>query len=628
MRIATLIALQTGALVASGLGLAGIVASAQSRAMESRSTSSRYRIERERFERVSELTSQLVLVGDLVLSGGTTYLIEVAHRAAALARSSIETSMSDDFLVRSTVDERALVDLIDSLERTVTAASEATDEEREAGLARALAEFDDLAFSLEIAIEDAQVTMDTTVDRAATRADEHAEAALRVTVATIAAFVLLTLLLWSYLRRTIERPIRRLTGAAAEADQTGVFEVEPAGPVEVRRLTRGFDGLICGLQQALETRASFVANTSHELRTPLNAILGYAEFLNDGQPTEEELREGLTSIHRSGSHLLGLINDVLDFSKIDADQMAIEEIPVPIGEVLEQVRAILEGGAVDKGIELSVEASGSTPPWITTDPVRLRQMILNVAGNAIKFTEVGGVRVELAWSKGVLEIEVHDTGTGIPEDRLDRIFEDFQQADDSSTRTHGGTGLGLAISRRLARMMGGDIRARSRVGEGSTFTITLDAPATDAPTEASAPGSSAVPEEGRPLRVLLADDVEVNRRLGVRILERAGHAVVEAVDGVEALEAASASLRGAAPPLDAILMDLQMPRMSGLEATVEIRALGYSGPVIALTAAALSEERNRAQQAGCSGFITKPFSAHTLLDTLATAAAGERRGAA
>ncbi len=612
MRISTLIALQTGTLVAASLGMAGVVTSLHEGAVDARSTGARYSVECERFERVAELTSQLTLVGDLVLSGQTTYLTEVARRAASLACESIEGAISEDFLEASGVRSSSLTGLIRRLEANTIEASELAGQDREARLMTLFDQFDATSIRLGDAIEAARENLRWTVERAASNAERQTKAANLATAWAIATLLTMMLVIWSYLRTTIHRPIAQLTSAAEDAEHSGRFDAISDGPREVRRLSRRFAELFDSMSRAMETRAAFVANTSHELRTPLNAILGYAELLSDGMPSDEELEEGLSSIHSSGAHLLGLINDILDFSKIDADQMTISRIPTDLSTVLDQIRAILVGTAERSGVELIFELDSDVPRQLMLDPVRFRQVVLNVAGNALKFTEKGSVRIQVSRSEGLLRVVVRDTGIGIAPERVDRVFEDFQQADASSTRLYGGTGLGLAISRRLARLMGGDISVTSEVGVGSEFVVELEAAAPEGDLPAVLPSSRGESTGDRHLHVLLADDVLVNQRLGVRILERAGHTVVAVGDGVEVLEAFDA----ADGSFDAVLMDLQMPRMSGLEATRELRKRGYSGHVIALTAAALAEERTKAMEAGCSGFISKPFAASALLAAL------------
>jgi signal transduction histidine kinase/ActR/RegA family two-component response regulator len=612
MKISTLIALQTGTLVAVSLGLAAVVSDLHGTALEGRNKAARYSVECERFERVAELTSQLTLVGDLVLSGQTTYLSEVARRAANLACESIEDSISQDFLASAGVQSTSLTGLIRSLEGKVIEGGELGGQDREARLQELFDQFDATSIELEDGIEGARGNLGESVERAAAMAERSNSIAQLGTALQVVALLAVMLMVLRILRRTIQRPIARLTSAAEEAAASGRFDVIESGPFEVQELSRRFGDLYEGMSRALATRAAFLANTSHELRTPLNAILGYADFLSDGKSTDEELREGLGSIHSSGAHLLALINDVLDFSKIDADQMAICRVSTDLREQLDQVRAILTGGADESRVDLIVELDSDCPRLLMLDPVRFRQVVLNVAGNALKFTAKGFVRIQVSWSESRLRVVVRDTGIGIAPERVEGIFEDFQQADESSTRLYGGTGLGLAISRRLARLMGGDISVTSELGQGSEFAIEIEAGVAVGRLPCPLPSERPAATD-RCLRVLLADDVVINQRLGTRILERAGHTVVVASDGVEVLEAFDTH---GIEHFDVVLMDLQMPRISGLEATRELRVRGFGGPIVALTAAALSEQREGALAAGCSDFITKPFVASSLLEKL------------
>lgn len=613
MRISTLIATQTGTLVAISLGLAAVVSDLHGTALEGRSKAARYSVECERFERVAELTSQLTLVGDLVLSGQTTYLTEVARRAANLACESIEDNISQDFLASAGVQSDSLTSLIRRLEAKVIEGGELGHQEREARLQELFEQFDATSIELEDGIEGARGNLGLSVERAAAEAERSTSIAQLGTALQVAALLAVMLMVSRVLRRTIQRPIARLTSAAEDAAASGRFDVIESGPFEVQQLSSRFGDLYEGMSKALATRAAFLANTSHELRTPLNAILGYAAFLSDGSSTDEELREGLDSIHSSGAHLLALINDVLDFSKIDADQMTISRVSTDLRAQLEQVEAILAGNAEKSRVDLIVKLEPDCPRLLMLDPVRFRQVLLNVAGNALKFTAKGFVRIQVSWSKSRLRVVVRDTGIGIAPERVDGIFEDFQQADASSTRLYGGTGLGLAISRRLARLMGGDVCVTSELGQGSEFVIEVEAEVAEGGLPSLLPSERPAAADHRSLRVLLADDVVINQRLGARILERAGHIVVVASDGVEVLEAFDAH---GIEHFDAVLMDLQMPRVSGLEATRELRKRGYGGQIVALTAAALSEERERALEAGCSDFITKPFAASLLLEKL------------
>ncbi|WP_082702435.1 hybrid sensor histidine kinase/response regulator [Pseudacidovorax intermedius] len=377
---------------------------------------------------------------------------------------------------------------------------------------------------------------------------------------------------------------------------------------------------------ANEAKSRFLANMSHEIRTPMNAILGFTEVLRrGGQRGPGEASKYLDIIHSSGQHLLTLINDILDLSKVEAGQLEVERHPIAPHEVAAEVVQTLADRAASKGIGLQLDLPARLPATVPGDAVRLRQILTNLVGNAIKFTAEGEVRVALRLRlHGTAThycIDVQDTGIGIAADKLDDIFEPFVQAESSTTRRFGGTGLGLTISRGFARAMGGDIEVRSEPGRGTTFSLWLAAEPLGAaamidPAEALADrqAGEAVPAvrwrfDGG--RVLVADDGAENRELVRVLLEEAGLQVDEAENGREAVDAVAAG------HYDLVLMDIQMPVMSGPEATRVLRQRGFTLPVIALTANAMKGFERELDEAGFSGHQTKPIVANQLLRELA-----------
>ena len=357
-------------------------------------------------------------------------------------------------------------------------------------------------------------------------------------------------------------------------------------------------------EAANRTKSAFLANMSHEIRTPLNGILGFADVLRGGGTDEAQTAEYLDTIRSSGDHLLGLINDILDLSKVEAGRMEFEPVRCDPHAILCDVLSVLRVGAAGRGLSLECRWGGEVPETVLTDPGRLRQVLTNVVGNAVKFTAAGSVRVfaaverDAAAGSSQLVVEVHDTGEGIAADKLETIFEPFAQADASVTRRHGGTGLGLAICRKIAEALGGSLTVTSRVGWGSVFKLTVDAgdpagvPVHDpAPDEAVRGDAAATPGDGPArltaaagvdpvgdlsgLRVLLVEDGEVNRKLIGVVLRRAGVAPVEAHDGRAGADAALAAA-AAGDPFDVILMDMQMPVLDGYAAAAELRAAGLS----------------------------------------------------
>jgi signal transduction histidine kinase/CheY-like chemotaxis protein len=386
-------------------------------------------------------------------------------------------------------------------------------------------------------------------------------------------------------------------------------------------------------QAASQAKSEFLANMSHELRTPMTAILGFAEVLSqemEAAGASAQWIESQTIVRRNGEHLLTLINDILDLSKVEAGHMEIECIEFSLPGLLGGVLDLMEGRARDKSLALAGVLENPVPRALRGDPTRLRQVLLNLLGNAIKFTERG--RIELRVDVGRsgtsrrIRFEVLDTGIGMTPAQIERIFDPFSQADTSTTRRFGGTGLGLTISQRLVERMGGTIDVESRPGEGSRFGFSLPAPAIDGEPlvaaldalDEKAPAEGGILRQQLHGRALLADDGPDNRRLIAHILERAGVHVSIAHDGQQALESVRAA-EDAGTPFDVVLMDMQMPVLDGYEATRRLRALGYTRPILALTAHAMQGDRERCLRAGCDAFLTKPIRIPTLLTAVADA---------
>jgi PAS domain S-box-containing protein len=389
-------------------------------------------------------------------------------------------------------------------------------------------------------------------------------------------------------------------------------------------------------EAANRAKSEFLANMSHEIRTPMNAILGFTELLRRGYgKTERESTRYLNTIHHSGRHLLALINDILDLSKVEAGRLEVERVACAPHAIVGQALRELEIKAREKNIDLSFNAADPVPSTVQSDPARLRQIVLNLLGNAMKFTERGGVRIVARLEPGEpprYALDVIDSGIGIAPERLDALFEAFVQADSSIARRYGGTGLGLAISRKLARALGGDVKVKSAVGEGSTFTVTfetgpLEGVPTLEPQQLLAEhelATEAPPERWRlpAARVLVADDGIENRELATLVLSEHGLWVEQAENGQMAVEMA---MRGG---YDVILMDMQMPVLDGYGATRRLRAAGVTTPIVALTANAMAGFEKQMIEAGCDVFMTKPVDVEALVRTMARLLGGERVEAA
>jgi two-component system sensor histidine kinase/response regulator len=382
-------------------------------------------------------------------------------------------------------------------------------------------------------------------------------------------------------------------------------------------------------EAANRAKSEFLANMSHEIRTPMTAILGFSDLLTSANLSYKEQREFLAGIRRNGKALLELISDFLDLSRIEADRLTLEKADSPIQPIIDNVLSVVQVQAGDKGLSLDVDYTFPLPQSIRTDPVRLRQILTNLVGNAVKFTERGTVRIAVRCTPetdgcGRIQFAVSDTGIGIPAGKIRELFQPFTQVDGSATRRYGGTGLGLAISRRLARALGGDVEVTSKVGEGSTFTLTIDAGSLDGVCMLQSPSVPSIVEEEPSIaeheiplrvRVLLAEDVPDIHVVIRQILQRMNLKVEIAVDGCLACEMAEKS-QAEGKPFDLILMDIQMPTMSGYVATRWLRQHGWKGPIVALTAHALVGDREKCLAAGCDDYIAKPITAKGLREVL------------
>ncbi len=406
-------------------------------------------------------------------------------------------------------------------------------------------------------------------------------------------------------------------------------------------------------QDANRAKSDFLANMSHEIRTPMTSIIGFAEKLLDRELSESDRLNAVHTVRRNGQHLLEIINDILDLSKIEAGKMEVEHIKCSPCEIVAAAASLVGARAAAGGLSLDVEYPGPIPETIHGDPTRLRQILINLLSNAIKFTKTGGVRLVTRFVKPdgerggtqddpqsaianpqspMLQFDVIDTGVGMTPQQTARLFQPFQQADSSMARSFGGTGLGLTISKRFARMLGGDVvLVKTQPDRGSRFRlflptgpldgVTMLQPPSEANFDKGGTGAGADGEDRLYCRILLAEDGPDNQRLISFILTKAGADVTVAADGQEAVDKAMGALlrrrgRDVDQPFDVILMDMQMPVMDGYTATRTLRRKGYTGAIIALTAHAMAGERQKCLDAGCDDYATKPIDRQELIDTI------------
>lgn len=406
-----------------------------------------------------------------------------------------------------------------------------------------------------------------------------------------------------------------------------------------RKAAVELEDTLCHLRAAMQeakaatlAKSQFLANMSHEIRTPMTAILGYAENLLDPRVSESERRTAVQTIQQNGQYLLRIINDILDLSKVEAGKISMEFAKADLCTIVDEVVSLVAVKADDRRLLLDTEYIGAIPETIRTDPTRLRQILINLLGNAIKFTQIGGVKLSIRLindaASPYIQFDIEDTGVGMTEEQITRLFQPFTQADPSTTRQFGGTGLGLVISKRFAEMLGGDISVvdskpkvgtcfRATIGTGPLDNVTmLNNPVFRPTTPDETTGvSTTLQHDLQQCHILLAEDNPTNRILVAGILKKANARITAVGNGQLAVDAVDAAL-DRSEPFDAILMDLQMPVMDGYKATRMLREKGYSSPIIALTAHAMDGDRDKCIEAGCDDYATKPINRRKLLDMI------------
>ena len=474
------------------------------------------------------------------------------------------------------------------------------------------------------------------------QATHHADSSIRSAKIVISLLAIIGTVFGLFsawiISRGIVSPILELS-ESAELIAAGNVEhrIEVDSQDEIGRLSKTFNHMVDDLviahqeaEQASHIKSAFLANMSHEIRTPMTAILGFAEIMRQKNEDPETIRH-IDTIKKNGEYLLELINDILDVSKIEADKLEVEEIECSLIELIEDVKTLMEIRAIDKGLKLLVRIDGKVPRFILSDPIRLRQILINLLSNAIKFTKQGSVQlvirtIEEDSESPCLQFDVIDTGIGMTEEQISRLFQPFAQADSSTTRKYGGTGLGLTICKRLSNILGGEIYINSEYGTGTTFTVTIkmrqisdkesfDDQIFKNEVKKTLSKTSTTSNFEMNYNILLAEDGLDNQKLISFLLKKSGAKVTLAENGQIAVNLALEAIEKG-NPFDVILMDMQMPELDGYAATKVLRSKGFEYPIIALTAHSTNGAKEECIAAGCNHYATKPINRTQFFTTI------------
>lgn len=606
--------------------------------------------------RLQDLGGQFLLTADLVVGSGESYLAEGNHEQCELALRVLDSIILTQLARGFGTSIKSLGKLFRQIDETVQKAASTDGSDREAQLNQLLSQLDYSAAKLINELKRLKQDLSiVAMQREQTFDDEQEEMHSRMTWSFI-AYLLMLLLVWRFQVRALVDPVVELSIATERARiEQGSLGVTPSGPKETRRMTVSISKLFDRLrtenqrvEEVVKIRTSelvaadsakdeFLATVTHELRTPLNGVIGMLDMLTC-EPLSPAQQEVAQIAAASSHHLKRLVDDILDITKIVAGRMQLECIPVNIEALVKEIVSCMQPIADSKSVALTYEISPDVPQTINSDPLRIRQVLFNLAGNAIKFTNEGHVKIiadveNVSDTTGWIKFHIFDTGIGISPSKIDKIFQPFAQADGSTTRRYGGTGLGLTISQRLINLFGGRIEVESTPDEGSKFSVFLPYAPDDAATADSPPSTDTATtkhaatrseltttggDSATCSRVLVVDDNVINQIVSRRMLESSGYEVTVAHDGRAALQCATATAFGL------VLMDLQMPVMGGTESMRELRLLENAGelhpdsrsplPILALTAGSLDQTPLTRDPDGFNEVLSKPIRRDRLLE--------------